>query len=92
MLVMTIHSYVKNPQRPIVFVPIYFGYEKLIEGDSFISEMGGAEKKKESLGGLIRSVKSLRSIAGSNSVGKYPRYRLARMATREKLLRMARHE
>ncbi len=59
MLVMTINSYVKNPQRPIVFVPIYFGYEKLIEGDSFISEMGGAEKKKESLGGLIRSIKSL---------------------------------
>ena len=65
MLVMTIHSYVKNPQRPIVFVPIYFGYEKLIEGDSFISEMGGAEKKKESLGGLIRSVKSLREHFGN---------------------------
>ena len=65
MLVMTIHSYIKNPQRPIVFVPIYFGYEKLIEGDSFISEMGGAEKKKESLGGLIRSVKSLREHFGN---------------------------
>jgi glycerol-3-phosphate O-acyltransferase len=49
MLVMTINSYVRNPQRPIVFVPIYFGYEKLIEGDDFISELGGAEKKKESI-------------------------------------------
>jgi glycerol-3-phosphate O-acyltransferase len=65
MLVMTIHSYIKNPQRPVVFVPIYFGYEKLIEGDSFISEMGGAEKKKESLGGLMRSVKSLREHFGN---------------------------
>jgi glycerol-3-phosphate O-acyltransferase len=65
MLVMTINSFIKSPQRPIVFVPIYFGYEKLIEGDSFISEMGGAKKKKESLGGLIRSVKSLREQFGN---------------------------
>jgi len=64
MLVMTVNSYVKNPQRPIVFVPVYFGYEKLIEGDSFISELGGAQKQKESLGGLIRSVKSLRDHFG----------------------------
>ncbi len=65
MLVMTINSYIKNPQRPVVFVPIYFGYEKLIEGDSFISELGGAEKQKESLGGLISSVKSLREHFGN---------------------------
>jgi glycerol-3-phosphate O-acyltransferase len=64
MLVMTVHSYVRNPKRPIVFVPVYFGYEKLIEGDSFISELGGAEKRKESLFGLIRSVKSLRENFG----------------------------
>ena len=65
MLAMTINSYVKNPRRPIVFVPIYFGYEKLIEGDSFISELGGAAKQKESLGGLIRSVNSLREQFGN---------------------------
>ena len=64
MLAMTVNSYVKNPVRPIVFVPVYFGYEKLIEGDSFISELGGAAKQKESLGGLIRSVKSLRDHFG----------------------------
>jgi glycerol-3-phosphate O-acyltransferase len=64
MLVMTVNSYIQNPRRPIVFVPIYFGYEKLIEGDSFISELGGGKKKKESLFGLIRSVKSLREDFG----------------------------
>jgi glycerol-3-phosphate O-acyltransferase len=64
MLAMTINAYVNNPQRPIVFVPIYFGYEKLIEGQAFISELEGAAKKKESLGGLIRSVKSLRDHFG----------------------------
>jgi glycerol-3-phosphate O-acyltransferase len=64
MLMMTVHSYLQDPRRPIVFMPIYFGYEKLIEGDSFISEMGGAEKKKESLAGLIRSLRSLKGNFG----------------------------
>ena len=64
MLVMTVNSYIKTPHRPIVFVPIYFGYEKLIEGDAFIGELGGAQKKKETVGGLIRSVKSLRDHFG----------------------------
>ncbi|MEM7433078.1 MAG: glycerol-3-phosphate 1-O-acyltransferase PlsB [Pseudomonadota bacterium] len=64
MLAMTVHSYIKDPNRPVVFVPVYFGYEKLIEGDSFISELGGAEKESESLMGLIRSIKSLREDYG----------------------------
>ena len=64
MLVMTVHSYLQDPRRPIVFMPVYFGYERLIEGDSFIRELGGGEKKKESLAGLIRSVKSLRENFG----------------------------
>ena len=68
MLAMTVNAYITNPQRPIVFVPIYFGYEKLIEGDSFISELGGAAKKKETLGGLIRSVKSLSDQFGKVAV------------------------
>lgn len=64
MLAMTVRSYIKDPKRPVVFVPVYFGYEKLIEGDSFINELGGGEKKSESLFGLIRSLKSLRENFG----------------------------
>ena len=64
MLAMTVGSYIRNPKRPVVFMPVYFGYERLIEGDSFISELGGAEKQKESLFGLIRSIKSLREDFG----------------------------
>lgn len=64
MLAMTVNSYIVDPKRPVVFVPIYFGYEKLIEGDDFISELGGAEKQSESLFGLIRSIRSLREDFG----------------------------
>ena len=64
MLAMTVNSWVRRPVRPLVFVPVYFGYEKLIEGNSFIAELGGAKKQKETLGGFIRSVKSLRDNFG----------------------------
>jgi glycerol-3-phosphate O-acyltransferase len=64
LLAMTVSSYLRHPRRPIVFVPVYFGYEKLIEGASFISELEGAEKSKESLFGLIRSLKALRRNFG----------------------------
>ncbi len=68
MLAMTVNAYINNPRRPVVFVPIYFGYEKLIEGSAFISELGGAAKQKETLGGLIRSVNSLRDHFGKVAV------------------------
>ena len=59
LLKMTLEHHKRGVPRPMTLVPVYFGYEKLIEGDSFISELGGAVKQKESLGGLISSVKSL---------------------------------
>jgi len=65
MLAMTVRSYIKDPKRPVVFVPVYFGYEKLIEGDSFINELGGGEKKSESVFGMIRSLRALRENFGS---------------------------
>ena len=68
MIAMTVNAYINIPRRPVVFVPIYFGYEKLIEGSAFISELGGAAKEKETLGGLIRSVKSLRDHFGKVAV------------------------
>ena len=64
MLAMTVNAYLNNPRRAVVFIPVYFGYEKLIEGDAFISELGGAAKQKESVGGLVRSVRSLRDQFG----------------------------
>ena len=82
MLAMTVNSFIKNPQRPIVFVPVYFGYEKLIEGDAFISELAGAEKQKESVFGLISSIKSLRDHFGKVYVNIAEPIELAQMLDR----------
>ncbi|MEL6868171.1 MAG: glycerol-3-phosphate 1-O-acyltransferase PlsB [Pseudomonadota bacterium] len=64
MLSMSIQAYLEDSRRPVRFVPVYFGYERLIEGTSFISELRGDEKKKESLLGLFRSLKALREQFG----------------------------
>ena len=64
LLAMTVHSYLKDQQRPVVFVPIYIGYEKLAEGRSYLSELGGKPKSSESLGGILRAARLLRSDFG----------------------------
>ncbi len=64
LLAMTVDSYLANPRRPLVFVPVYFGYEKLLEGATFVSELRGQDKRKESIGGLLRSIRGLRGEFG----------------------------
>ena len=54
MLAMTVRSYMRNQTRPVMFQPIYVGYEKLVEGNSYTAELSGQAKKKESLWDLFK--------------------------------------
>jgi glycerol-3-phosphate O-acyltransferase len=56
MLEMTMAAYIKTQKRPIAFVPVYIGYEKLIEGPSYLGELFGEEKKGESLLGALSAI------------------------------------
>jgi glycerol-3-phosphate O-acyltransferase len=64
MLSMTVRSYLREPTRPLVFVPIYFGYERLVEGSTYIGELSGQPKEKESVLNLLRTIPALRSRFG----------------------------
>jgi glycerol-3-phosphate O-acyltransferase len=68
LVTMTVQSYLADRKRPVVFVPVYLGYEKIVEGQTFLSELQGAQKKKETLGGVLRSVKMLRERFGTAQV------------------------
>jgi glycerol-3-phosphate O-acyltransferase len=68
LLTMTVQSYVADRKRPVVFVPVYFGYEKLVEGQTFLGELKGAKKQKESLRGVVRSLSTLRERFGGVQV------------------------
>jgi len=64
MLAMTVHAYLRNPRTPVVFVPIYFGYERLLEGRAFTSELAGGKKQKESVFGFLKALRTLREEYG----------------------------
>jgi glycerol-3-phosphate O-acyltransferase len=57
---MTVQSFLREHDRPLAFVPVYIGYEKLIEGGSYTQELSGAAKKKESLWGLAMAALEMR--------------------------------
>ena len=65
MLAMTAHAYLRNPRTPVVFIPVYFGYERLLEGRAFTSELAGGKKQKESIFALLKSLKTLREEYGN---------------------------
>ncbi len=76
-LAMTVQSFVRSRSRPLVFVPVYIGYEKLMEGKSYIAELHGRPKKSESLLGLIGAVRLLKRNFGKVHVNFGPPLALA---------------
>ncbi len=64
MLSMTLRSYLREPRRPVVFLPVYFGYERLVEGKTYIGELSGKPKEKESVWGMLRALPALRNRFG----------------------------
>ena len=64
LLAMTVHSFLRGHERPLVFVPIYLGYEKLPEGASFVGELSGKPKQRESWLGILSAVRVLRRHFG----------------------------
>ena len=65
LLGMTLESFMRDHPRPLLLVPVYIGYEKLLEGRTLIAELEGTPKKRESLGTLAGAVKGLRRDYGS---------------------------
>jgi glycerol-3-phosphate O-acyltransferase len=64
MLSMTVRSHLRSGRQPIVFVPVYVGYEHVFEGQSYTSELSGRLKQRETLRDLVRAVGSLRGKYG----------------------------
>ncbi len=64
MLAMTIRAYLKYRKRPIAFIPVYIGYEKMIEGKAYLAELKGDDKKSETFFGSIKSIFNIRGFYG----------------------------
>ena len=61
---MTIASFVRSHSRPLVFVPVYVGYERIIEGGTYVRELAGRPKRKESLLQLLATVRHIKRVFG----------------------------
>ena len=64
MLAMTVHSHLRNPAKPIVFLPTYIGYERLMEGATYVGEMNGKPKEGESVLGIVKTLRKIERIFG----------------------------
>ncbi|SFX23530.1 glycerol-3-phosphate 1-O-acyltransferase PlsB [Marinospirillum alkaliphilum] len=64
MLSMTLKAAQRGTRKPLLLVPVYLGYEKVLEGNTYLSELRGKSKKKESPLDLLRVLNSLRQYFG----------------------------
>lgn len=61
-LSMTIQAMLRGGTRPITLVPIYIGYEHVMEVGTYAKELRGATKEKESLPQMLRGLSKLRNL------------------------------
>ena len=64
MLSITLRSFLRDHRRPVAFVPVYVGYEKLMEMSSYVGELRGKEKRKESPLDIFRTLAELKKEFG----------------------------
>ena len=68
MLSMTINSFQRDSHRPICLMPVYFGYERVLEVGTYMGELMGKSKKSESLIDIVRILRSLKYEFGKVTV------------------------
>ncbi len=64
MLAMTVHGHLRGRAKPIVFIPTYIGYERLMEGATYVGEMSGKPKETESIFGILGTLRKIERIFG----------------------------
>lgn len=62
MLLMTIQTLLRGDTRPITIVPLYIGYEHVLEVATYANELRGAKKEKESLWSTIKAFLKLKKL------------------------------
>ncbi|RUO76020.1 glycerol-3-phosphate 1-O-acyltransferase PlsB [Idiomarina seosinensis] len=62
MLAMTVQGMLRGQQRPISLVPVYLGYEHIMEVSTYLKELKGKSKEKESMWKVLGSVRNLKNF------------------------------
>lgn len=59
---MTVQAMLRGETRPISVVPIYIGYEHVMEVATYAKELRGATKEKEGFMQMVRGLRKLRNL------------------------------
>ena len=62
MLAMTIQAMLRGLDRPVTLVPVYIGYEHVMEVSTYAKELRGKRKEKENASLVIRTLRKLRNF------------------------------
>jgi glycerol-3-phosphate O-acyltransferase len=65
LLSLIIRSFASLKNQNVKIVPVYIGYEKILEGQSYLSELAGGKKKKESIFDPLKVFKDFRNYLGN---------------------------
>lgn len=65
MLAMTVNSYLRSPSKPVVFIPAYISYERIMEGATYVGELKGKPKEAENILGLLKTARKIERIFGT---------------------------
>lgn len=66
MLAMTLQSILRGIDRPISIVPVYIGYEHVMEVNTYLGELAGKQKKNESVLGVFKTLRKLKNYGKGN--------------------------
>lgn len=61
MLAMTLQAMLRGIDRPVTLVPVYLGYEHVMEVSTYLRELKGSAKSKESALGIVKAAANLRN-------------------------------
>ncbi|MDP5147989.1 glycerol-3-phosphate 1-O-acyltransferase PlsB [Shewanella sp. ULN5] len=62
MLAMTINSVLRGIERPVTLVPVYLGYDHVMEVATYHKELSGKKKEKESVWQVFGAIRKLRNF------------------------------
>ncbi len=61
MIAMTVNSVLRGLERPVTLVPVYLGYDHVMEVTSYHKELAGKKKEKESAWQVFSALRKLRN-------------------------------
>ncbi|NRA53867.1 MAG: glycerol-3-phosphate 1-O-acyltransferase PlsB [Gammaproteobacteria bacterium] len=62
MIAMTVQGLLRGIDRPITLVPVYLGYDHVMEVSTYHSELKGKSKEKESMGQVVKTLRKLKNF------------------------------